>query len=106
MRFVIALLAFTAPAYAQSYVSILEKTYLENGISMEVAVKNNTLIIFGPLSKARVYQSITRLDVLAKAKEAGFKTVDFIDRGNDGRWTYDLTGPSIPKCDIRNRLCL
>lgn len=86
-----------------SYRGRLERAMLESGSSAEVLVEGTKLTIWTYLNRAIVFKLITDGKILDGAKEAGFKTVDFFDRGHEGHWIYDLTKPS--NCDVSQRLC-
>ena len=73
---------------------------------MSVFRKKDTLIVFGYMSKALVYHAITRLDVLSEAKRSGFTRVEFAQKGSGGNYVYDLTGSTLPRCDVSERLCI
>jgi hypothetical protein len=89
------------------YAGRLERAMLKIGMSAEVAVEQTKnasstqslggkfpkLIVFSYLSKSLVFNLITEGKVLDGAKEAGFQSVVFLDRGDDGLWTFDLTKP-------------
>jgi hypothetical protein len=64
------------------------------------------LIFFGFLNQPFVYKAITEMGVLATAKALGFNGVEFTDRGDEGRWFFDISGQQIPKCDVHKRLCV
>jgi len=83
-----------------NYRAQLERGLLEIGISAEVAMEtpnSSKIILMAYLSKATVYKLITDGRLLNGAKDAGFKTFDFMDIGNDGIWRFDLTKPG--SCD-------
>ena len=96
----------SAPTHAELYSQRIERSFLESGISMSVWKKGESLIIFGYMSKALVYQTITRLGVLKDAKAAGFKRVIFSPKGSGGDYVYDLSGGELPRCDKVGKLCL
>ncbi len=95
------------------YAQGLEKILIANGVSVSVLVYDGpvaptpTLIFLGHFSKDFVSRALTNGAVLARAKELGFKSVDFFDRGPDGHYQFVLsqTAP-LPKCAAYQRLCL
>lgn len=97
----------TAPAQQprELFRGNIERAFLRNGISVEVVARGGELMIYGWMTKALVYQLITDGKILDNGKSAGFTKIDFVDRGDDGRWTFDLSGDAIPRCDVRNRVC-
>jgi hypothetical protein len=98
-----------------SYRAGLERAFLENGVSADVFIETKAnplmmdfkrypkLVIFTYLSKATVYQFITKGRVLEGARHSGFQMVDFMDKGGKGHWFYDLTAAGT--CDVNGRLC-
>ena len=93
----------------KAFRSELERAFLANGISMEVYIEDKsstTLIFWGNLPKAFVHQLITENSVIDRAKALGFTKVDFIDKGEDGHFTFDLSGPGpAPNCAIHKSVC-
>jgi hypothetical protein len=97
----------------QVYAQGLEKILLANGVNVSVVVYEGkadptpTLMFIGHFSREFVERAVTNGAVLQRAKELGFKSVDFFDRGPDGHYQFvlSMTGP-LPKCAAYNRLCL
>jgi hypothetical protein len=87
----------------------LERRFLHIGLSMDIGTTGQgetTLLIFGYLSKAMVYQVAFEANILGEAKGLGFKRVDFDDKGDEGHWIFDLSKPGDPpRCDNANRVC-
>jgi hypothetical protein len=97
-------------AYAQG----LEKILLSHGVGgvSVLAYEGQagpapTLMFVGQFSREFVHRALTDGAVLARAKQLGFRSVDFFHRGPDGHYQFVLprTGP-LPKCAAYNRLCL
>jgi hypothetical protein len=95
------------------YAQGLEKILLSNGVNVSVAVYEGkadptpTLMFVGHFSREFVERAVTSGAVLQRAKELGFKSVDFFDRGPDGHYQFVLsTTAPLPKCAAYNRLCL
>jgi hypothetical protein len=95
------------------YAQGLEKILVSNGIGVSVMVYEGqigtspTLMFFGHFSKEFVARSLTSGAVLQRAKELGFKSVDFFDRGPDGHYQFVLSKSApLPKCAAYQRLCL
>jgi len=106
----------TVPYETLEYRARLERVFLQSGMSADVFVeaaksgkagsdfrRYPELIIWTYLTKAMVFKLITESKLLDGAKEAGFKMVDFWDKGNEGHWFYDLTQSG--SCDVNKRLC-
>lgn len=92
-----------------NYASQLERNLLSLGIDVSVFTLEKDgplLVIMGYINKPFVYNAISKLDVLRQAKSAGFKRVEFMDKGPDGRWIFDISKPTLPRCDIVPRMCL
>lgn len=63
------------------------------------------LVIFAAFGKPFVYKMITEGRVLEKARELGFRGVDFHSK-YDGHWYYPVSATGdLPRCDRMNRLC-
>lgn len=95
------------------YAQGLERIMLSNGVNVGVAVYEGkadptpTLMFVGHFSREFVERAVTNGAVLQRAKELGFKSVDFFDRGPDGHYQFVLsTTAPLPKCAAYNRLCL
>jgi hypothetical protein len=108
-------------AERETYRADLRRTFLASGLDIDVLVdekarpngvervkwKYPRLMFFGYLNAPAVYQLITNGKVLENAKEKGFLTIDFFSKSSDeGHWYYDLSGQTIPRCDINHRLCI
>jgi len=128
----VAFLLLTVPAGAQTTGSTgpavatraglaisFQRTYLSNGFDMSVMAQEKPiaaggdafkqwprLVFFGWQGQSLVYTAVTDGNVLAQAKAAGFKGVEFFDKGRNGRWFFDVSGPDLPRCDVMKRLCL
>jgi hypothetical protein len=97
----------------QEYARGLERILVSNGVSVGVVVYEGpagpapTLMFFGELSREFVQMTASKGAVLERARELGFRSVDFFDRGPDSHYQFVLsqTGP-LPKCAAYNRLCL
>ena len=114
-----ARLAAALPGAARSsYAGSVERTWLANGVDIQVFDQEKRgngdpeesrrfpmLTFFGSIDRPAVYLMITKTQVLEGAKQKGFRSVRFFDRGANGAYTFDLSGAAIPNCDIRNRLC-
>jgi hypothetical protein len=95
------------------YAQGLEKILAANGINMSVMVYEGqvgpspTLMFFGHFTKEFVARALTSGAVLQRAKELGFTSVDFFDRGPEGHYQFVVskTAP-LPKCAAYQRLCL
>ena len=95
------------------YAQGLEKILVSNGMVVSVMVYEGqvgtspTLMFFGHFTKEFVARSLTNGAVLQRAKELGFKSVDFFDRGPEGHYQFVVskTAP-LPKCAAYQRLCL
>lgn len=102
----VALALLTTPALADDYSAKLEQTFLANGYSISVFPKDGALIVFGPMNNALVFNAIRKLNILQEAKSAGYRKVTFGDKITGGRWHYDISGSTLPRCDLAGRLCL
>jgi hypothetical protein len=83
----------------------LDKAFLEASLNIDVIAvpmndpqhlttgKKPTLLLFGYLNRASVYQIITKTDLVHSAREVGYRSIDVYSKGSDGRWIFDLTGP-------------
>jgi hypothetical protein len=95
------------------YAQGLEKILVSNGMGVSVMVYEGqvgtspTLMFFGHFTKEFVARALTSGAVLKRAKELGFKSVDFFDRGPEGHYQFVVskTAP-LPKCAAYQRLCL
>jgi hypothetical protein len=95
------------------YAQGLEKILLANGVNVSVTVYEGpagpspTLMFFGYFTKDFVTRALTNGAVLQRAKELGFNSVDFFDRGPDGHYQFVLSKSApLPKCAAYQRLCL
>jgi hypothetical protein len=95
------------------YAQGLEKILVANGVKMSVVVYEGpveptpSLMFHGYFSKDFVSRALTNGAVLVRAKELGFKSVDFFDRGPDGHYQFVLSKSApLPKCAAYQRLCL
>jgi hypothetical protein len=95
------------------YAQGLEKILVSNGINMSVMVYEGkvgpspTLMFFGHFTKQFVARALTSGAVLQRAKELGFTSVDFFDRGPEGHYQFVLSKSApLPKCAAYQRLCL
>lgn len=95
------------------YARGLEKILLSNGMRASVLVYEGRatptpmLIFVGRFARAFVHRALTEGAVLERARELGFRSVEFFDRGPDHHYQFVLskTGP-LPRCAAYNRLCL
>jgi hypothetical protein len=100
-------------AERQIYAQGLEKILVSNGISASVLVYENglgqtpMLMFVGPFTSSFVQRALTAGAVLERARNLGFKSVEFFDREPGGHYQFELskTGP-LPRCAINTRLCL
>lgn len=94
----------------------LQRIFLSSGIDMSVHAvekktgslnfnKYPTLWLFGPINRPLVYKAVAEWQFPKKAKDVGFAGLDFIDKGDGARWTFDLSKDSLPNCDIQGHLC-
>ena len=44
--------------------------------------------------------------VLKDAQAVGFRSVMFYSSAGNGGWWFDISGPTLPNCDVNKRLCL
>jgi hypothetical protein len=95
------------------YAQGLEKILVSNGIKVSVMVYEGkvgpspTLMFFGHFTKEFVARALTSGAVLQRAKELGFTSVDFFDRGPEGHYQFVLSKSApLPKCAAYQRLCL
>jgi hypothetical protein len=95
------------------YAHGLEKILQSNGINVSVVVYEGqvgpspTLMFFGHFTKEFVARALTNGAVLQRAKELGFTSVDFFDRGPEGHYQFVLAKAApLPKCAAYQRLCL
>lgn len=93
-----------------AYAKNLERVFLSSGVNTDVFTRepgSTELILFGYMNKAIVYKLITEGMILVRAKELGFKKVQFRDKVANGAWFFDLSKPGPPpQCDIVRRLCI
>jgi hypothetical protein len=79
--------------------STLDKLFLEAGIDIEVIViskppaagKLPQLMLFGYVSRVSIYQIITKTDLIRRARDVGFRSIDMFSKSGDGHWVFDLT---------------
>jgi hypothetical protein len=97
----------------QAYARGLERIMVSNGVSANVLVYEGQveptpmLMFFGHFSKEFVHRALTRGAVLERARELGFRSVDFFDRGPDGHFQFLVSkSEPLPRCAADNRLCL
>jgi hypothetical protein len=96
------------------YAQGLERILVSNGMPASVRVHEEgqagptpALMFFGHFEPSFVKRAVTDGAVLERARALGFRSVEFIGRGPDGNFLFELarTGP-LPKCAAYNRLCL
>lgn len=95
------------------YAQGLERILVANGINVSVMVYEGkvgpspTLMFFGHFTKKFVARALTSGAILERAKELGFTSVDFFDRGPEGHYQFVLSKSApLPKCAAYQRLCL
>lgn len=95
------------------YAHGLEKILIDNGVNVSVLVYEGqvgptpTLMFVGYFSREFVSKALTNGAVLERARDLGFKSVDFFDRGPEGHYQFVLSKAApLPKCAAYNRLCL
>jgi hypothetical protein len=97
-----------------TYAQGLERILVGNGMPATVRVHEEgqagptpALMFFGHFEPSFVQRAVTDGAVLERARALGFRSVEFIGRGPDGNFLFELarTGP-LPKCAAYNRLCL
>jgi hypothetical protein len=96
-----------------AYARGLERIMVSNGVSANVLVYEGQvqptpmLMFFGHFSKEFVHRALTQGAVLARARELGFRSVDFFDRAPDGHFQFVVSKTEpLPRCAADNRLCL
>ena len=106
-----------------AYANQLRRSFLSNGVSMHVSTyeKNDKkledafteyrklyprLVFTGYLSDSLVFQIARKGEVLKNAAALGFAGVQFISQGEGGVWLYDVSGATLPRCDVSGRVCL
>ncbi len=106
-----------------AYARELRRWFLSNGVSMSVFTfeKNDKrldgastkhrelyprLVFFGNLSDSLVFQISGKGEVLKNAAALGFAGVQFNSLGAGGIWLYDVSGATLPPCDVTGRVCL
>jgi hypothetical protein len=112
------------PNSRAAYARQLRKWFLSNGVSMYVSTyeKNDKkledaftkhrelyprLVFTGYLSDAMVFQIAgSKGQVLKNAQALGFAGVQFISEGAGGVWLYDVSGATLPRCDVGANVCL
>lgn len=108
------------PTSRAQYADTIRRAFLSSGIDIDATdlerqpesrtaesfKKYPRLWLFGYMNKPFVYRAITEWQFLAKAKERGFQSIEFFDKGPDGIWLFDISGSSIPACDIPKRICM
>jgi hypothetical protein len=96
------------------YAQGLERILVSNGMPASVRVHEEgkagptpALMFFGHFEQPFVQRALTEGAVLERARALGFRSVEFIGRGPEGNFVFELakTGP-LPKCAAYNRLCL
>lgn len=109
------------PAGRADYAASLRRTFLAQGFEMDVAAiegrpknrqkdrapvdKYPQLHLFGLLTNPIVFQAITSGRVLQSAKDLGFQSVEFYSNTGQGGWWFDLSGATLPDCDVAKRVC-
>ena len=87
-----------------SYRAQLEGALVQNGSIAGVFVEETgnqgsgaypKLVVWTALDEAKIYQLISEAKILDGARRAGFRTVQFTDKGSDGHWFFNLTKPGI-----------
>jgi hypothetical protein len=101
----------------QTYAEGLERILVANGVSARVVVyeggqggpgsQTPMLMFVGPFSTSFVQRALTAGAVLERARNLGFRSVEFFDSAPGGHYQFELskTGP-LPRCAVNNRLCL
>ena len=96
------------------YAQGLERILISNGMPASVRVHEDgqagptpALMFFGRFEPSFVQRAVTEGAVLERARALGFRSVEFIGRGPDGNYVFEMsrTGP-LPRCAAYNRLCL
>lgn len=95
------------------YAQGLERILVSNGINVSVTVYEGqvaptpTLMFLGHFSEEFVSKALTTGAVLKRARDLGFRSVDFFERGPEGHYQFMLsqTAP-LPECAAYQRLCL
>lgn len=98
----------------RTYAEGLERILVANGVSARVVVYEGgqgsqapMLMFVGPFSTSFVQRALTAGAVLERARNLGFRSVEFFDSEPGGHYLFELskTGP-LPRCAVNNRLCL
>jgi hypothetical protein len=96
------------------YAQGLERILLTNGMPANVRVQEEghagpvpALMFFGHFEASFVKRAVTEGAVLERARALGFRSVEFIGRGPDGNYLFEIskTAP-LPRCAAYDRLCL
>jgi len=58
------------------------------------------LIVWAPLTRAKVYQLIDDAGILESSRSAGFRTLVFVEKGLKDYWYFDLTKPGHVALDV------
>ena len=103
-----------------AFAGALRRYFLEKGFDIEVlALEKDSkpaslcgtlpapcLRLIGFFNGPMIHQLIRTGKVLESGRARGFGGVMFIGKGHEGDWLYDISGPTLPKCDVAGRLCL
>lgn len=96
------------------YAQGLERILVSNGMPASVRVHEDgqagptpALMFFGRFEPSFVKRAVTEGAVLERARALGFRSVEFIGRGPEGNFLFEIskTGP-LPRCAAYDRLCL
>jgi hypothetical protein len=64
------------------------------------------IVFIGPIDRPLVRRAITDWQILLRARDMGFASVEFADREREVRWLFDVSGEQLPSCDISSSICL
>ena len=93
----------------RSYSGALEKELTGIGLSATVVPEEigdpgvggyPRLIVWAPLTRAKVYQLIDDAGILESARTAGFRMLMFVEKGLKDYWYFDLTKPGHVALDV------
>jgi len=93
----------------RSYGTELERTLQRNGHSANVFVEEAgdpgsgaypRLIIWILLGTDTAYRLNDEADILAAARRVGFRTLVYVDKGEDSNWYFNLTKPGKAALDV------